>query len=229
MRRYILLVLCISFLLGSKAALAALPSAAIDSEPVVNAATVKNQDAELTAAEDNKGSAAKKDKDENIFKKMNKADEADKKRFVLIAKDSRFFYYLDRKSARWIFEPNSSRKIMDVWIQLVDANKASAPADKYSNISADQSYLLDHYYIRPQLRQMQFLCELEVVGQPSNNVTQNVYSVKNWEDIVPGSIEETIFNAVVNTKESLVKIDTQSNSMDIQARDFLDRVLNIGL
>lgn len=152
------------------------------------------------------------------------------KRFVLIAKDSHFCYYLDQKSARWIFEPNSTRKIMDVWIQLVDINKVAVPDNKYSDIAPDQSYLLDHYYIRPETRQVQFLCELEVVGQPSNNISQNAYYVKNWEDVVPGSVEETILNAMLSQQKSLVQPNTRGKEgIDTEAKNFLDRVFNIGL
>lgn len=235
MGKYILMAVCISFLFSSGLCFAALPSAAIDSEPVISTQpqvaqnTQELQEPQEPVKDEAEKTTTTNGKDDKVFKKIDQASEADQKRFVLIAKDSRFFYYLDRRSARWIFEPNSNRKIMDVWIQLIDANKVNAPAEKYSNVSPDQSYLLDHYYIRPELRQIQFLCELDVVGQPSNNVTQNLYSVKNWEDIIPGSVEETIFNAVMATKENLVGIDTKSSGMDVQARDFLDRVFNVSL
>ena len=67
------------------------------------------------------------------------------------------------------------------------------------------------------------------MGQPSNNVKQNVYSVKNWEDIIPGSVEETIFNGVINTKDNLVGIDVKKDGIDKKASDFLDRVLNVSI
>lgn len=168
-------------------------------------------------------------KDAAIWQKVQKEEASNKKRYVLIAKDKRFYYYLDRKTARWIYEPYTKKEIMDVWIQLVDANKKDQPDENYSNVPDQVSYLLDHYYIRPKSRQIQFLCELEVTGQPSNTVRQNVYSIKNWEDVIPGSVEETIYNAVMATKGQLVKVSADNRSIDRQASDFIDRVFNIGL
>ncbi|WP_196593511.1 hypothetical protein [Pectinatus sottacetonis] len=186
------------------------------------------QDQTKDAVSSKKNSSVDK-KDEAVFKKVENAEENNNKRFVLIAKDDKFYYYLDRKSARWILEPNTDRQIMDVWIRLVDANKKDEPSNTYSKITTDSTYLLDHYYIRPVTRQVQFLCELEVTGYPANDIKQNNYSVKNWEDVVPGSVEETIYNGVMLTKGSLVKIPVKNKGIDREASDFLDRVLNISL
>ncbi|WP_196601058.1 hypothetical protein [Pectinatus frisingensis] len=240
MWRYVITILLLGGALNN-ICFAALPSAAIDSEPVVGSSTTTSSDTAVKSAAESGGQQGQTDgmvvsngsdmdkKDAQIFKKIEKANETDKKRFFLIAKDERFFYYLDRKSARWILEPNSKQKIIDVWVKLVDANKADIPSGTYASDNDNQTYLLDHYYIRLKQRQIQFLCELEVMGQPSNNVKQNVYSVKNWEDIIPGSVEETIFNGVVNTKDNLVGIDVKKDGIDKKASDFLDRVLNVSI
>lgn len=175
---------------------------------------------------------AKKAEDK-MAKKIEQADEANVKRYVLIAKDNRFFYYIDKQSARWIMEPNSNQKILDVWLKLRSVADSTNTTSLDSAAPIAEEYLLDHYYIRPQSRQIQFLCELEVVGQPSNDIKQNVYSVKNWEDIIPGSVEENIYNAVVSIDDSFPQVDNSSTGtgvgLDGQARDFLDRVLNISL
>ena len=112
--------------------------------------------------------------------------------FKLMADDS-FVYYMDKKSARWILCPNSRDEyIVDVWIRL---EPIADGADKKYSYPA--KYYLEHYYLRPDKEQIQFLCELEVTGRPDNNVNQRSYDSHNWESLVPESIEDVIYQNVV--------------------------------
>ena len=112
--------------------------------------------------------------------------------FKLMADDS-FIYYMDKKSAKWILCPNSRDEyIVDVWIRLEPIEDGADT--KYSYPA---KYYLEHYYLRPDKEQIQFLCELEVTGRPDNNVNQRSYDENNWENLVPESIEDVIYQNVV--------------------------------
>ena len=66
-----------------------------------------------------------------------------------------------------------------------------------------RKYYLEHYYINPETRQIQFLCELEISnGRPDNNVIQRAYKPRNWENLIPGSIEDSVYHhALRNAKK----------------------------
>ena len=114
-------------------------------------------------------------------------------RYVKLMADDSFIYYMDKKSARWILCPNSRDEyIVDVWIRLEPI--ADGADTKYSYPA---KYYLEHYYLRPDKEQIQFLCELEVTGRPDNNVNQRSYDENNWENLVPESIEDVIYQNVV--------------------------------
>ena len=114
-------------------------------------------------------------------------------RYVKLMADDSFIYYMDKKSAKWILCPNSRDEyIVDVWIRLEPI--ADGADTRYSYPA---KYYLEHYYLRPDKEQIQFLCELEVTGRPDNNVNQRSYDENNWENLVPESIEDVIYQNVV--------------------------------
>ena len=149
-----------------------------------------------------------------------------KPRFVKLTSDDSFDYYLDKSSVQWQNLPYSASEYMaDVWIRMLDKDSSldDLPPDLQNYIN-DQSndeiaeaeargliydpvdvkvlrtkkYFLEHYYIRPQRRQIQFLCELEVVGRPQNTISERAYDYKNWENLIPGSIETAIYYGVLD-------------------------------
>ncbi len=181
----------------------------------------KNADPEETAtAEDNKTEAkvAKDTKDTKDTKakkdKKEKKKKAPKQRFQQILQDDSYIYYMDTQNVRWISMPHSGgEKIIDVWIRLVDkgaAEDASTSASA-STSTGDASYtypakyFLEHYYIRPEKQQIQFLSELEVTGRPQNTVQERAYNAQNWEELVPESVEDSIYHAVVDRMKSKSK------------------------
>ena len=149
-----------------------------------------------------------------------------KPRFVKLTSDDTFDYYLDSASVQWQNVPYSTSEYMaDVWIRMLERQDSTAdlPSDLRDYIN-DQSndeiaaaeakgliydpidvkvlrtkkYFLEHYYIRPQRRQIQFLCELEVVGRPQNAISERAYDYKNWENLIPGSVETAIYYGVLD-------------------------------
>ena len=146
-----------------------------------------------------------------------------KPRFVKLAVDDTYIYYLDKSAVEWRKMPYSTTEYMaDVWIRMVertpktlDEDMANYGADNFKaqidlareqgyqyppediQVLSQQAYVLEHYYLRPKTRQVQFLCELEVFGRPQNTINEREYDAKNWENLVPGSVESTIYDAAI--------------------------------
>lgn len=164
-----------------------------------------------------------------------------KPRFVKLAVDDTYTYYLDKKSVQWKKVPYMSSEYMaDVWIRLVERKPASLDDDmayygkenfnaeisfareqgyQYSpedlEVLSSQAYVLEHYYLRPKTNQIQFLCELEVFGRPQNTINERAYDPKNWENLVPGSVESVIYAATF-------KIIGKSKSSELGHMTFFD-------
>lgn len=134
-----------------------------------------------------------------------------KQRFQQILQDDSYIYYMDTQNVRWISMPHSDgEKIIDVWIRLVDKGAAedastSATASTGTLYTYPSKYFLEHYYIRPEKQQIQFLSELEVQGRPQNTVQERPYNAQNWEELVPESVEDSIYHAVVDRMKSRSK------------------------
>ena len=154
-----------------------------------------------------------------------KKTKTQKARFVKLASDDLYTYYLDRESVSWKRVPYLANEYMaDVWIRMVEHNvdTSELPQDlaDYINDNASaeislaqesgkplnpvdvevlqhKKYFLEHYYLRPKTKQIQFLCELEVVGHPQNTVSERQYEYKNWENLIPGSVESIIYKTVL--------------------------------
>ncbi len=146
-----------------------------------------------------------------------------KPRFVKLAVDDTYTYYLDKSAVEWRKMPYSSSEYMaDVWIRMIEREPKTLDSDmaaygaenfraqielareqgyQYSpediKVLSQQAYILEHYYLRPKTRQVQFLCELEVFGRPQNAINERAYDYKNWENLVPGSVESTIYDAAI--------------------------------
>lgn len=123
--------------------------------------------------------------------------EADKEkmdeRYERLMSDESFVYYMDKKSAKWIPCPNTQDEyIIDVWIRLQPIENGGNTQYSYP-----PKYFLEHYYLRPATQQVQFLAELEVTGRPDNNVEEKRYDAYNWESLIPESVEDGIYRAVV--------------------------------
>lgn len=114
-------------------------------------------------------------------------------RYARLMADESFVYYMDTKTAKWMKCPNSQDEyIIDVWIRLQPVENGQSTQYSYP-----PKYFLEHYYLRPDKQQVQFLAELEVTGRPDNNVNQRAYDMYNWETLVPESVEESIYQAVL--------------------------------
>ena len=150
--------------------------------------------------------------------KTKKKKSKEKDRFQEIFRDESFIYYMDTRSVRNVPIPNRQDRMIDVWVKL----KPNTFSDGDAKAG---KYYLEHYYLNPKSKQIQFLCELEVTGRPSNAIKERPYSSQNWENLVPGSVEDDIYHAVVKKAKSSSSIGGVAMP---SASDVLD-MLNIGL
>jgi hypothetical protein len=88
-----------------------------------------------------------------------------------------------------------------------------------------KKYFLQHYYIRPKTKQIQFLCELEVVGHPQNTVSEREYDYKNWENLIPSSIESMIYHMTLRS----VSMKGSSEKGRMSVADMFDEYLRISI
>ena len=148
------------------------------------------KEARAAAAAEKKAAAAEK-RTARAEKKREKTA-----RYKTLFTDNGFTYYLDSKNSRWILRPNSdSEYIIEAWIRLVE-NTTGAPVAEDGKLRPTK-YFLEHYYISPEHRTIMFISELEVTGRPENAVKERPYDNANWEQLVPGSIEDDLYDAVV--------------------------------
>jgi hypothetical protein len=169
-------------------------------------------------------SAAQSDKKVDAGDDHNILNEA--QRFKYLLQEGGYIYYLDKESARWVNCPHSSDQMLEIWVKLVDMNE-SGTASSDNGYSYSNHYYLEHYYVRPDKEQIQFLSELEVTGRPSNAITERPYSEANWEKLVPGSIEDEIYRSVVKNVESLPKKNDAGEKSSV--RDAIEEYLRISL
>ena len=149
------------------------------------------------------------------------AEQKRKARYIEICRDESFIYSMDRKAAFYTRIPHTiDEKMIDVWIKLEPLEYA--PED-YTY--PPKSYL-EHYLIRPKSKPIQFLCEIEASGRPANDVEDKRYDPRRWERLVPGSIEDTIFHAVLQHKG---KIHDESSANGTSVRDYVENTFNISL
>ena len=122
-------------------------------------------------------------------------------RYKTLFTDNNFTYYLDSKNTRWIPRPyQRSEYMIDAWVRLVENTTGEQVAEDGKIRSA--KYFLEHYYISPAKREIMFISELEVTGRPENAVKERAYDPKNWEQLVPGSIEDELYEAITARMKS---------------------------
>ena len=152
-------------------------------------------------------------------------------RYAYLLNDNGFDYYMDTKNVRWINMPyTSNERIVDVWIYIVpDSPQKSVQEDGKGNYEykSGSTYYLEHYYLRPKTKQIQFLSELEVTGRPDNAVKERPYNVQNWENLVPGSIEDDIYHQAM---KNMPKNKLGGHSFGGKSlRDIIEDTVNISL
>lgn len=219
--------------------------------PTVN--KVENEEVVINPTPKNSARERISTQDKSKYGKTYKKTSAKGKRFVKIAMDDTYIYYLDKQSVIWKRIPYSASEYMlDFWVRMIERNAdtSNLPEDLSSYINSEDSgeievarerkvslnevdvsvlkhkkYFLEHYYIRPKTKQIQFLCELEVVGHPQNTVSEREYDYKNWENLIPGSIESMIYQMTMKS----VSKSGSSDKGRMSFADMTDEYLRISI
>lgn len=148
-----------------------------------------------------------------------KKDAVVTERFVQIFADETYTYYLDVKTAQRIACPyRDDEQLIYVWVKLVE------PQDTAYHYP--QTYILEHYYLRPAKKQIQLLCEAEIAGRPTNDLVQKPYLDANWENIVPGSVEDSLYQVVI---EKMKVLSPEKKIKKSGGSNFFDNVLRIAM
>ena len=160
--------------------------------------------------EERKAALAEARADKRAERAAARAEHADKSatkkrdrrsRYKTLFVDNGFTYYMDVQNTRWVKRPyNTEEYMIDAWVRLVE-NTTGEPVAEDGKIRPAK-YFLEHYYISPERRQVMFLSELEVTGRPDNAVKERAYDPKNWEQLVPGSIEDELYAAITARMKS---------------------------
>ena len=209
--------------------------AADTTDPAQAAATTAAMDRTPQTKEDKAAAAAQKKAQQQAQRAQKKATQREKAaerkrereaRFKTLFVDNGFTYYLDSKNSQWIPRPNNhSERIIDAWVRLVE-NTAGASAREDRNIHP-YKYFLEHYYISPERREIMFISELEVTGRPENAIHERPYNNANWEKLVPGSIEDDLFDAIVLQMNKRSKRHGAKDRMSL--RDMIEEYARISL
>ncbi|MBQ8698685.1 MAG: hypothetical protein IJ521_06770 [Schwartzia sp.] len=142
-------------------------------------------------------------------------------RFIEILRDESFVYLMDRKTARFLPIPHMAKeKMIDVWIKLEPLEYLEG------DYTYPAKYYLEHYLIRPKKQQIQFLAEMEVAGRPSSDAENKRYDGRRWEDLIPGTIEDAIYHAVLRHKGDIYD---ESSANGTAIRDFIENTINVSL
>ncbi|ORU01148.1 hypothetical protein D081_0596 [Anaerovibrio sp. JC8] len=151
-------------------------------------ASANNDDAG-TAVQQPPGSSSKSSEEE--------IKDSSVSRFIKFAEDDSYVYYLDKKDSGWVRRPYTMDKyVLEAWVKMVPYEYGNY--EMYSPEADDSRYFLEHYLVDPQNKKIQFLCEIEVEGgRPQNNIKQRKYEHNHWESLIPESVEDTVYHAVV--------------------------------
>ena len=202
------------------------------SAPMTEAAESETAAAQQTDVRAEKAARAAEKAEKKAARAAKKAEAKREKkaRYKTLFTDNGFTYYLDSKNSRWIPRPNSgSERIIEAWIRLVENTGGGPPAD--SDQVRPAKYFLEHYYISPQRREIMFISELEVTGRPENAIKERPYDNANWEQLVPGSIEDDLFEAVVARMKNapVERSGILSGTSGMSLRDMVEEYARISL
>ena len=197
------------------------------SEPQRTAADARAEAKAARDAEKAQAQAAKK-----AARAAKKAEEKREKkaRYKTLFVDNGFTYYLDSKNSRWVLRPNSGReRMIEAWVRLVENTTGDTVAE--DGKVRPNKYFLEHYYISPERREIMFISELEVTGRPENAVKERPSDAANWEQLVPGSIEDDLFDAIIAKMKQAPgeRSGVLSGTSGMSLRDMIEEFARISL
>lgn len=125
-------------------------------------------------------------------------------RYVKIAEDSAFTYYLDTETARYIKDPYRDENLIDAWIKMECAENgvvAEIKNRRSKGLSTDGYedffYSVRRYYFRLKERQMQLMISRDFARDGSQlEIKQYDYSAIRWDDLAPSTLGDYWYGKV---------------------------------
>ena len=138
-------------------------------------------------------------------------------RYLKIAENSAYTYYLDIETVHYIKDPYLDEKLIDAWIKIVCEQDGANEEVKNRNNKGMSiegydkfSYSVRRYYFRLNERQMQMLASRDFASDGSQlEFEKYVYAAIRWDDLAPNTLGDLWYGKVCNymVKRDGEKID----------------------
>lgn len=114
-------------------------------------------------------------------------------RYVKIAGNSLYTYYLDTATVRYIPDPYVDEQLIDAWLKI------TASTDTDDNIG----YSIRRYYFRMKERQMQLLATQDFAANGTPLAAEKYsYAAARWDDIAPNTLGDVWYDQIRTQLES---------------------------
>ena len=125
-------------------------------------------------------------------------------RYLKIAEDEKFTYYLDIETARYINDPYRDEKLIDAWIKIVCGPDGAAAEmnNRYSKGLSTEGYerlfySVRRYYFRLAERQTQLMISRDfAVDGTQLELRKYDYSAVRWDDLAPSTLGDYWYDKV---------------------------------
>ena len=125
-------------------------------------------------------------------------------RYLKIAGDPLFTYYLDTETVRYIKDPYRDENLIDAWIKIVcepDGAAAEIKNRKSKGLSTEGYdrlfYSVRRYYFRLKERQMQLMISRDfAIDGTQLEIQKYEYSAARWDDLAPSTLGDYWYGKV---------------------------------
>lgn len=128
-----------------------------------------------------------------------------KSRYLKVASNSAYNYYLDTETVRYIRDPYLDEQLIDAWLKITAADDISNTELENQQVTENNrfGYSVRRYYFRLKERQMQLLTlqDFSTNGTPLNS-EKYTYAAVRWDDIAPNTLGEVWYGKIRTYLES---------------------------
>lgn len=117
-------------------------------------------------------------------------------RYLWLCSRNDLDYFLDQVTAKKIRHPYLKEDLWDVWLKIKENENAA--------YTYPETYTIEHYYVRLTKPELQLMQRIQMEDESAlEHMPQTPYQEKNWRILVPGSIEEEFYWAIIkNVKQN---------------------------
>lgn len=112
-------------------------------------------------------------------------------RYVFLYADEEMNYFMDRESSKKIRHPYLDESLLDVWVKIAE--------NEHAAYAYPERYGMVHYYVRLNKPELQLIETVLVQGKTAQeSKPPRPYREKNWKTVVPDTMEEELYRAIVD-------------------------------